>query len=52
LKTDIVVIASGAAGMAAALTTAEAGAKVIVSEKLRHHGGTSNGRGERSEIHW
>ena len=36
---DVVVIGSGAAGMAAALTAAEGGAKVIIFEKLRHHGG-------------
>lgn len=42
MEADIVVIGSGAAGMAAALTAAEGGAKVILFEKLRHHGGTSN----------
>ena len=42
METDVVVIGSGAAGMAAALTAAEGGAKVIIFEKLRHHGGTSN----------
>jgi fumarate reductase flavoprotein subunit len=41
-KADILVIGSGAAGMAAALTAVEGGAKVIVFEKMRHHGGTSN----------
>jgi fumarate reductase flavoprotein subunit len=39
---DIVVVGSGAAGMAAALTAAEGGASVILCEKLRHQGGTSN----------
>jgi fumarate reductase flavoprotein subunit len=39
---DVVVIGSGAAGMAAALTVAEGGAGVILCEKLRHQGGTSN----------
>ena len=39
---DIVVIGSGAAGLAAALTAAEGGAKVIVFEKERSPGGTSN----------
>ena len=42
MEADIVVIGSGAAGMAAALTAAEGDAKVILFEKLRHHGGTSN----------
>jgi len=41
-KADIAVIGSGAAGMVAALSAAEVGAKVIVFEKLRHQGGTSN----------
>ena len=38
----IVVIGSGATGMAAALTAAEGGAKVILLEKMGHTGGTSN----------
>ena len=42
LETDIVAIGSGATGMAAALTAAEGGAKVIVFEKQRSLGGTSN----------
>ena len=42
IETDIIVIGSGAAGMAAALTAAESGAKVVVTEKAPHHGGTSN----------
>jgi fumarate reductase flavoprotein subunit len=41
-ETDVAVIGSGAAGMAAALTLAESGAKVIVFEKERSLGGTSN----------
>lgn len=39
---DVVVIGSGASGLAAALTAAEGGAKVIVFEKQRTPGGTSN----------
>ena len=42
MEADVVVIGSGAAGMAAGLTAAEGGAKVILFEKMRHHGGTSN----------
>ena len=41
-EADIVVIGSGVSGLAAALTAAEEGAKVIVFEKLRSLGGTSN----------
>jgi len=40
--TDVVVIGSGAAGLAAALTAAEGGAKVILFEKEKSPGGTSN----------
>ena len=39
---DVVVIGSGASGLAAALTAAEGGARVIVFEKQRTPGGTSN----------
>lgn len=42
LSADIAVIGSGAAGMAAALTAAEGGVKVVVAEKAPHYGGTSN----------
>lgn len=42
LNTDVVVVGSGVSGLAAALTTAEGGAKVIVFEKQRSLGGTSN----------
>ena len=41
-ETDVIVIGSGASGLTAALTAAEAGAKVIVFEKERSLGGTSN----------
>jgi fumarate reductase flavoprotein subunit len=41
-ETDVVVIGSGAAGLAAALTAAEGGARVIVFEKERSPGGTAN----------
>jgi fumarate reductase flavoprotein subunit len=41
-EADVVVIGSGAAGMAAAVTAAEGGAKVVVFEKERSLGGTSN----------
>ena len=41
-QTDIIVIGSGVAGLAAALTAAEGGAKVTVFEKQRSPGGTSN----------
>ena len=41
-ETDIVVIGSGVAGLAAAVTAAEGGAKVILFEKQRSLGGTSN----------
>ena len=41
-NTDLAVIGSGATGMAAALTAVEKGARVIVFEKMRNTGGTSN----------
>ena len=41
-ETDVVVMGSGVAGLAAALTLAEGGARVIVFEKERSIGGTSN----------
>jgi fumarate reductase flavoprotein subunit len=42
METDVVVVGSGAAGLAAAITVAEEGAKVIVCEKQPSVGGTSN----------
>jgi fumarate reductase flavoprotein subunit len=42
LKTDVVVIGTGGAGSAAALTAAEGGARVIVFEEKRFYGGISN----------
>jgi fumarate reductase flavoprotein subunit len=41
-ETDVVVIGSGACGLAAAVSAAEAGARVMVFEKQRSLGGTSN----------
>ena len=41
-QADIIVIGSGGCGLAAAVTAAEGGAKVIVFEKQRSPGGTSN----------
>ncbi len=41
-QADVAVIGSGATGLAAALTLAEGGAKVVVFEKQRSLGGTSN----------
>ena len=40
--TDVVVIGAGACGLAAAVTLAESGAKVIIFEKQRAMGGSSN----------
>lgn len=42
LEADVIVIGSGATGLTAALTAAEGGAKVIMFEKQRSLGGTSN----------
>src|SRR3990172_8918766 len=39
---DVAVVGSGATGLAAAVTLAEGGAKVVVFEKQRSLGGTSN----------
>jgi fumarate reductase flavoprotein subunit len=41
-EADVAVIGSGASGLAAALTAAEGGARVIMFEKQRTPGGTSN----------
>jgi fumarate reductase flavoprotein subunit len=42
LKADVVVVGTGAAGMGAAVTAADGGAKVIVFEKMPIAGGASN----------
>jgi fumarate reductase flavoprotein subunit len=42
LNADVVVIGTGGAGSAAALTAAEGGARVIVFEEKRFYGGISN----------
>ena len=42
IETDVVVIAGGAAGLAAAVSAAERGAKVVVFEKASTTGGAAN----------
>lgn len=42
LTTDVVVVAAGPAGLAAAISAAENGAKVMVFEKMSVAGGTAN----------
>lgn len=42
LEADVIVVSAGTAGLAAAVTAAEGGARVIVFEKLAHTGGTGN----------
>jgi len=42
IRTDVVVVGTGGAGMAAAITAAEGGAKVVVLEKRPFPGGASN----------
>ena len=42
IETDVAVIGSGVTGLAAAVTAAEGGARVIVFEKQRSLGGSSN----------
>jgi fumarate reductase flavoprotein subunit len=42
VNTDLVIVGGGAAGMVAAVTAAEAGARVIVFEKAAHTGGAAN----------
>ena len=38
---DALVVGSGAAGMAAAITAAHAGLEVVITEKEQHFGGTT-----------
>ena len=42
LETDVVILGTGGAGMAAAITAAEGGARVVVLEKRPFPGGASN----------
>jgi heterodisulfide reductase subunit A-like polyferredoxin len=42
INTNVIVVGSGATGLSAALTAAEGGARVMVFEKERSLGGTSN----------
>jgi fumarate reductase flavoprotein subunit len=42
IQADVVIVGSGAGGLVAGLTAAEGGAKVVIFEKERSPGGTSN----------
>jgi len=42
MQTDIIIVAAGTAGLAAAVTAAERGARVIALEKGGHYGGNGN----------
>lgn len=45
MEADVVVVAGGVAGLAAAITAAEKGASVIILEKANTTGGTEHGYG-------
>lgn len=45
VECDVLVVGSGCAGMAAAITAASRGLKVIVAEKASYHGGTTSRSG-------
>jgi len=42
VNADIAVVGAGSAGLAAAVTAAEGGAKVVILEKMPFAGGSSN----------
>mgnify|MGYP003566063866 CR=1 FL=1 len=52
VETDIVIVGAGGAGLTAAVTAAEKGAKVIVIEKGRKPGGLSAMAGNGDPTGW